>query len=83
MKRFKQFLIEAKYPMWMKVTTTGLVLKIRSLSRTIAAEKDPQKQNSLIAQQAKLIAYMNGLGIAASTADPKLVSRMKSLNKKH
>lgn len=79
---FKNFIAEAKYPMWVKVTTAGLVLKIRSLSRRISAEQDPQRQNLMIAQQAKLVSYMSGLGIAVSTEDPKLIGRMKSLSKR-
>lgn len=82
MINFKSFIAEAKHPMWVKVTTAGLVLKIRSLSRRISSEQDPQKQNLMIAQQAKLVSYMGGLGIAVSTEDPKLIGRMKNLSKR-
>ena len=77
MKSFKQFINEAnKYPMWVKVVTDGIAFKVRNLAVRIAAEKDPIKQNSLIAQQNKLIAYMSGLSVAVSTSDQVLMNKM-------
>ena len=77
MKSFKQFINEAnKYPMWVKVVTAGIAFKVRNLAVRIAAEKDPVKQNSLIAQQNKLIAYMAGLSVAVSTSDQVLMNKM-------
>ena len=80
MVRFKTYITEGKYPLRVKATTIGLARKIRSLSLRIAVQQDPQKQNQMIAQQAKLIAYMNGLGIAVSTEDPKLSNQIKTLS---
>ena len=77
MKSFKQFINEAnKYPMWVKVVTAGIAFKVRNLAVRIEAEKDPIKQNALIAQQNKLIAYMSGLSVAVSTSDQVLMNKM-------
>ena len=77
MKTFKTFLKEGGYPFWMRAATAGLVLKVRNLSRQIEQETDPEKQNHLIGQQNKLLAYMNGLGIAVSTRDRQLMSKVR------
>ncbi len=63
MKKFKTFMNEGSYPLWTKAVTAGLVLKVRNLSNQIERERDPAKQNQLIGQQNKLLAYLNGLGI--------------------
>ena len=63
MKSFRTFITEGKYPMWVRITVGALVLRIRSLSARIENETDPVKQNKLIAQQNKLLSYMNGLGV--------------------
>ena len=77
MKSFKQFINEGnKYPMWVKVVTAGIAFKVRNLAVRIQAEKDPVKQNVLIAQQNKLIAYMSGLSVAVSTSDQVLMNKM-------
>ena len=80
MKSFKQFINEGnKYPMWVKVVTASIAFKVRNLAVRIAAEKDPVKQNVLIAQQNKLIAYMSGLSVAVSTSDQALMNKMHGL----
>ena len=80
MKSFKQFIGEGnKYPMWVKVVTAGIAFKVRNLAVRIEAEKDPIKQNALIAQQNKLIAYMSGLNVAVSTSDQALMNKMHGL----
>ena len=80
MKSFKQFINEGnKYPKWVKVVTAGIAFKVRNLAVRIAAEKDPVKQNVLIAQQNKLIAYMSGLSVAVSTSDQVLMNKMHGL----
>lgn len=81
MMRFKQFISEGKYPIWVRLTVGGLVLKTRNLSKSIENEQDPVKQNKMIAQQNKLISYINGLGIAIGTSDKTLLRRIKSVNK--
>ena len=82
MKNFKTFikeenLSEGKYPMWLRVTVGGLVVKIRNLSIQIQNEKDPQKQNKLISQQNNLISYISGLGIGVGSTDNVLLKRIK------
>jgi hypothetical protein len=80
MKSFKQFINEGnKYPMWVKVVTAGIAFKVRNLAVRIAAEKSPIKQNVLIAQQNKLIAYMSGLSVAVSTSDQALMNKIHGL----
>ena len=78
MKTFKQFMNEGSYPLWTKAVTAGLVLKVRNLSNQIDRERDPAKQNQLIGQQNKLLAYLNGLGIAVGTNDQQLMTSVRS-----
>jgi hypothetical protein len=78
MKTFKTFLREGSYPLWTKAVTAGLVLKVRNLSNQIERETDPAKQNQLIGQQNKLLAYLNGLGIAVGTNDQQLMTSVRS-----
>ena len=78
MKTFKTLMNEGSYPLWTKAVTAGLVLKVRNLSNQIERERDPAKQNQLIGQQNKLLAYLNGLGIAVSTKDQQLMTSVRS-----
>ena len=79
MIRFKQFteINEGKYPLWLRFTVSGLVIKIRNLSSQIQKEKDPQIQNKLISQQNSLISYITGLGIGVGSTDHVLLKRLK------
>ena len=77
MLRFKQFISEGKYPMWLRITVGGLVLQMRNLNQQIQTEKDPQKQNQLISQQNTLLSYISGLGIGVSSTDNVLLKRLK------
>ena len=79
MIRFKQFteINEGKYPLWLRFTVGGLVIKIRNLSSQIQKEKDPQIQNKLISQQNSLISYITGLGIGVGSTDNVLLKRLK------
>ena len=77
MKRFRSFISEGKYPLWLRFTVGGLVVKIRNLSIQIQNEKDPQKQNKLISQQNNLISYISGLGIGVGSTDNVLLKRIK------
>lgn len=79
MMRFKQFIYEGKYPTWVMVTVGALVFRIRNLSIRIQREKDPVKQNELIAQQNNLISYITGLGIGVGTDDEALLKKLKSM----
>ena len=78
MKTFKQFLNEGSYPLWTKAVTAGLVLKVRNLSNQIDREVDVAKQNVMLGQQNKLLAYLNGLGIAVGTKDQQLMTSVRS-----
>ena len=78
MKTFKQFLNEGSYPLWTKAVTAGLVLKVRNLSLQIDHEVDVAKQNVMIGQQNKLLAYLNGLGIAVGTNDQQLMTSVRT-----
>ena len=78
MKTFKQFLNGGSYPLWTKAVSAGLVLKVRNLSLQIDREVDVTKQNVFIGQQSKLLAYLNGLGIAVGTNDQQLMTSVRS-----
>ena len=69
-------LSEGTYPAWVKVTVGAMVLKVRNLSARIEREDDQIKQNRLIAQQNKLLAYVGGLGVAVSTSDRRLMGKL-------
>lgn len=79
MIRFKTYneLTEGKYPLWVKITVGGLVMRMRTLSNRIRSETDPKKQNDLISQQNSILSYISGLGIGVTTKDPQLLNRMK------
>ena len=79
MKRFRTFITEGKYPFWVRVTVGSLVLRIKKLSSRIENETDPVKQNKLIAQQNKLLSYMNGLGVGVTSSGTVLLKRLKSM----
>ena len=79
MIRFKSYIAEGKYPIWVRVTVGSLVLKIKKLSRQIENETDPVKQNALLAQQNKLISYINGLGVGVGSSDTVLLKRLRSI----
>ena len=69
--------MEGTYPTWLRVSVGVMALKVRKLSDQISKEDDPIKQNTLIARQNKLLAYMNGLGIATGSSDKTLFQRMR------
>ncbi len=77
MMTFKQFVAEGGYPAWVKVSVGAMVLRVRNLAAQIERETDPVKQNRLLAQQSKLLAYVAGLGVAVSTGDLQLGSKIK------
>jgi hypothetical protein len=79
MKRFKTYIAEGKYPVWVRVTVGTLVLRIRRLSALIQKEDDPVTQNKLISQQNKLLSYVNGLSVGVSSSDAVLIKKFKSL----
>ena len=77
--RFKRYIAEGKYPIWVRVTVGSLVLRIKNLSRQIENEPDPVKQNALLAQQNKLLSYINGLGVGVGSSDTVLLKRLRSI----
>jgi|GEM_PF-556046 hypothetical protein len=77
-KDYVHHLHEGTYPAWVKVTVGAMVLKVRALAGRIERETDPVKQNRLIAQQNKLLAYVGGLGVAVSTSDKQLMGKLHS-----
>ena len=79
MKRFKAYIAESKYPVWVRVTVGTLVLRIRRLSALIQKEDDPVTQNKLISQQNKLLSYISGLSVGLSSSDAVLIKKFKSL----
>lgn len=72
---------EGKYPMWVRGAVAITVFKVRNLEQRIKNESDPIKQNKLISAQNKLLSYITGLGIAVSSTDEKLLSRLRSRGK--
>lgn len=76
---FRQYtqIVEGKYPLWLRVTVGGLVMRIKNLSNQIQNEKDPNKQNRLISQQNTLISYISGLGIGVGSTDNVLLKKIK------
>lgn len=76
MMTFKQFVAEGGYPAWVKVSVGVIVLRVRNLAAQIEREADPVKQNRLLAQQSKLLAYVAGLGVAVSTSDQQLMNKL-------
>ena len=79
MIRFKNFieLNEGKYPLWVRFTVGGLVLRVRNLSQRIQTETDPKIQNDLISQQNTLLSYISGLGVGIGSTDRVLLNRLK------
>ena len=81
MIRFKTFrdINEGKYPAWVRLTTVGMVARIKGLQTQIDAESDPVKQNKLIAQQNNLLGYINGLTVGVGTDDTQMLTRLKKI----
>ena len=79
MIRFKNYieLTEGKYPLWVRFTVGGLVLRVRGLSQKIQSETDPKKQNDLISHQNTLLSYISGLGVGISSTDKVLMNKLK------
>lgn len=79
MLSFKAYIVEQKYPVWIRATVAALILKIRKLSKQIDEEPDPEKQIVLIAQQNKLLSYISGLGIAIGANDTAILNKIRRL----
>ena len=78
--RFKSYLREGRYPLWVRFTVGGLVLKIRNLQSQIDSEKDIKKQIKLISQQNSLLSYISGLSVGVGSTDNVLLKRLKSVS---
>lgn len=76
MMTFMQFVAEGGYPAWVKVSVGAMVLRVRNLAVQIERETDPVKQNRLLAQQSKLLAYIGALGVAVSTSAQQLMGKL-------
>ena len=79
MKRFRHFITEGKYPLWLRFTIGGMIIKMKNLQKQIEVEKDPIEQNKLISQQNSLLSYIGGLGIGVGSTDKILLKRLKSM----
>lgn len=78
-KRFKTYLMEGKYPLWVRVSVGTMVMRIKSLQTQISTETDVKKQNILIGQQNTLLSYISGLGVGVGSTDKVLLQRMKTV----
>ena len=68
---------EGKYPLWVRFSVGGIVMKIKSLQTQIENESDVVKQNKLISHQNTLLSYISGLGVGVSSTDNVLLQRLK------
>jgi hypothetical protein len=79
MKRFRSFISEGKYPLWLRITIGGMIIKMKNLQNQIEVEKDPIEQNKLISQQNSLLSYIGVLGIGVGSTDKILLKRLKGM----
>ena len=79
MKRFRSFISEGKYPLWLRFTIGGMIIKMKNLQNQIEVEKDPIEQNKLISQQNSLLSYIGGLGIGVGSTDKILLKHLKGM----
>lgn len=82
MMKFSEFILESKYPTWVRLIVSTLVLRINNLEKQIEKDKDPINQNKLISKQNKLQSYISGLGIGVGTEDKVLLQRLKNFKTK-
>ena len=68
---------EGKYPLWVRFSVGGIVMKIKNLQTQIETEGDVVKQNKLISHQNTLLSYISGLGVGVSSTDNVLLQRLK------
>jgi hypothetical protein len=74
---FKEYLDEGQYPIWLKVTVGGMVMKIKNLDNMIKSENDINKKLNLLSNQNTLLSYISGLSIAVGSNDKVLMNRLK------
>lgn len=86
MMGFRQFILaedqinEGKYPLWLRFSVAGIVIKIRGLQSKIDNENDPAEQNKLIAKQNALLSYIGGLSIGVGSTDKALLQKLRRSN---
>jgi len=68
---------EGKYPLWVRFSVGGIVMKIKSLQTQIENESDVVKQNKLISHQNTLLSYISGLGVGIGSTDRVLLQKLK------
>jgi hypothetical protein len=71
-------LIESNYPAWVKMTTLGLMVKIRSLENQIRSSEDSKTQLGLLARQNTLTAALTAMALAVDTEDATLLAKLRS-----
>jgi len=54
MKRFRHFITEGKYPLWLRFTVGGIVLRIKNLQNKIDSVEDPVKKTKIISKKKKI-----------------------------
>ena len=70
--RFKEFVSEGSYPMWVKVVVGGIIVKLRNIQSMIDSETDGVKISRLIGKQNELLSYISGLSVAVGSNDKRL-----------
>jgi hypothetical protein len=74
----EQELIESNYPAWVKMTTLGLMVKIRSLENQIRSSDQQSEQISLLAKQNTLSAALSAMTLAVDTEDTALLAKLRT-----
>lgn len=75
--RFREFISEGSYPIWVKVVVGGVIVKLRNIQSMIDSETDSVKISKLIGKQNELLSYISGLSVAVGTKDKRLMNLMK------
>ena len=63
MKTFKGYLEEGQFPIWLKVTVGGMVMRIKMIDSQIKSESDIKKKIDLLSSQNTIMSYISGLSI--------------------
>tara|TARA_B100002019_G_scaffold293010_1_gene318230 strand:- start:47 stop:310 length:264 start_codon:yes stop_codon:yes gene_type:complete len=77
MKSFKGYLEEGQFPIWLKVTVGGMVMRIKMIDSQIKSESDIKKKIDLLSSQNTIMSYISGLSIAVGSNDKVLMNRLK------
>ena len=80
MMKFKEFLKEGRYPVWVKVVVGGIVMRLANLQSQLESETDTKKRDVLLGRQNKLLGYITGLGIGVNSNDPQLLTKLKAIS---